>query len=91
MTPRYLGCAAVIAKSFARIHETNLKKQGVLALTSADPFDYSKIMEDDRISIVGLNNLRSLSIVSCITSTEERKKYLCNILIMNLSSSGFRT
>lgn len=89
MTPRYLGCAAVIAKSFARIHETNLKKQGVLALTSADPFDYSKIMEDDRISIVGLNNLRSLSIVSCITSTEERKKYLCNILIMNLSSNGF--
>ena len=53
MTPRYLGCGAVIARSFARIHETNLKKQGVLALTSTDPLDYSKIMEDDRISIIG--------------------------------------
>jgi aconitate hydratase len=66
MTPRYLGCAAVIAKSFARIHETNLKKQGVLALTFADPLDYSKIMEDDRISIIGLNNLKSGKSVNCI-------------------------
>ena len=66
MTPRYLGCAAVIAKSFARIHETNLKKQGVLALTFADPLDYSKIMEDDRISIVGLNNLKPTESVNCI-------------------------
>jgi aconitate hydratase A / 2-methylisocitrate dehydratase len=66
MTPRYLGCAAVIAKSFARIHETNLKKQGVLALTFADPLDYSKIMEDDRISIVGLNNLKPTKSVNCI-------------------------
>ena len=66
MTPRYLGCAAVIAKSFARIHETNLKKQGVLALTFADPLDYSKIMEDDRISIIGLNNLKPRKSVNCI-------------------------
>ena len=66
MTPRYLGCAAVIAKSFARIHETNLKKQGVLALTFADPMDYSKIMEDDRISIVELNNLQPGKSVICI-------------------------
>jgi aconitate hydratase len=66
MTPRYLGCAAVIAKSFARIHETNLKKQGVLALTFADPMDYSKIMEDDRISIIGLNNLQPGMSVVCI-------------------------
>jgi len=66
MTPRYLGCAAVVARSFARIHETNLKKQGVLALTFGDPMDYSKIMEDDRISIIGLNSLRPTKPVNCI-------------------------
>jgi aconitate hydratase len=54
MTPRYLGCAAVISRSFARIHETNLKKQGVLTLTFKDPLDYDKIMEDDRIGSVNL-------------------------------------
>ena len=56
MTPRFLGCAAVIAKSFARIHETNLKKQGILALTFNDSNDYEKIKEDDKISISGLTN-----------------------------------
>jgi aconitate hydratase len=56
MTPRYLGCCAVIAKTFARIHETNLKKQGVLALRFANPEDYEKILEDDRISILDLQN-----------------------------------
>ncbi|MBA3750815.1 MAG: aconitate hydratase, partial [Nitrosopumilus sp.] len=66
MTPRYLGCEAVIAKSFARIHETNLKKQGILALTFVDPLDYDKIMEDDRISITGLNDLRPKSTINCI-------------------------
>ncbi|MER5175627.1 MAG: aconitate hydratase [Candidatus Nitrosocosmicus sp.] len=66
MTPRYLGCIAVIAKSFARIHETNLKKQGILALTFADPFDYDKIMEDDRISIIDLQNLKPKDNVNCI-------------------------
>jgi aconitate hydratase len=54
MEPRYLGCRAVIVKSFARIHETNLKKQGVLALTFANPADYEKIKEDDILSIQGL-------------------------------------
>jgi len=54
MTPRYLGCAVVIAKSFARIHETNLKKQGILATTFSNPQDYDKILEDDRLSIVDL-------------------------------------
>lgn len=57
MEPRHLGGAAVIARSFARIHETNLKKQGVLPLTFADPADYEKIKADDRISIVGLKDL----------------------------------
>ena len=59
MTPRYLGCAAVITKSFARIHETNLKKQGILALTFNNPNDYDKIQEDDKISLIGLNNFRT--------------------------------
>ena len=66
MTPRYLGCAAVIARSFARIHETNLKKQGVLALTFADPLDYSKIMEDDRISIIALNDIKPKRSINCV-------------------------
>lgn len=54
MEPRYLGGRAVIVKSFARIHETNLKKQGILALTFANADDYDKINEDDRITIRGL-------------------------------------
>ena len=57
MSPRFLGCAAVITRSFARIHETNLKKQGVLPLTFADPSDYDKVQEEDRISVLGLANL----------------------------------
>ncbi|MCP9451676.1 MAG: aconitate hydratase [Nitrospira sp.] len=57
MSPRFLNVRVVIAKSFARIHETNLKKQGILALTFADPNDYEKIEQFDRISVTGLNNL----------------------------------
>jgi aconitate hydratase len=54
MEPRHLGVKALIVKSFARIHETNLKKQGMLALTFADPADYDNIQEDDLIDILGL-------------------------------------
>lgn len=54
MEPRFLGVRAILVKSFARIHETNLKKQGMLALTFANKEDYNKILEDDRIDIVGL-------------------------------------
>ena len=54
LSPRLLGGAAVIARAFARIHESNLKKQGLLALTFPDPADYDRIREDDRISLVGL-------------------------------------
>lgn len=56
MEPRFLGVRAVLVKSFARIHETNLKKQGMLALTFANPADYDKICEDDQIDIVGLTS-----------------------------------
>ena len=66
MSPRYLGCAAVITKSLARIHETNLKKQGILALTFSNPDDYNKIQEDDRISLIGLNKLEPQEPVRCL-------------------------
>jgi aconitate hydratase len=52
MEPRYLGGRAIIVKSFARIHETNLKKQGMLPLTFADPKDYDKIQEDDKFDLL---------------------------------------
>jgi aconitate hydratase len=56
MEPRHLGARAVLVKSFARIHETNLKKQGMLGLTFADGADYDKIQEDDTIDILGLDS-----------------------------------
>ena len=57
MCPRHLGAAAVIVRSFARIHESNLKKQGVLPLTFVDPADYEKVQERDRLSVLGLSSL----------------------------------
>jgi aconitate hydratase len=57
MEPRFRGVALIIARSFARIHETNLKKQGIVPLTFADPADYDKIGEDDRLGTVGLAEL----------------------------------
>jgi aconitate hydratase len=57
MSPRFLNVKVVLTKSFARIHETNLKKQGILALTFADPKDYEKIEQQDRISVTGLSTL----------------------------------
>jgi len=56
MEPRHLGVRAILVKSFARIHETNLKKQGMLGLTFANPEDYNKILEDDTFDIVGLTD-----------------------------------
>ena len=56
MEPRHMGVRAVLVKSFARIHETNLKKQGVLALTFLNKDDYDKIKEDDSFKILGLNS-----------------------------------
>jgi len=58
MSPRFMGARAVIARSFARIHEANLKKQGVLPLVFSDPTDYDRIDEDDRISIYDLAKLQ---------------------------------
>ncbi len=66
MEPRHLGVRAILVRSFARIHETNLKKQGMLALTFDNKEDYNKIMEEDSIDIVGLTSFapgKSLTIV----------------------------
>ena len=68
LSPRLLGGAAVIARSFARIHETNLKKQGLLALRFQYPDDYGRMREDDRISLVGLTDLAPSQPITCIVS-----------------------
>ena len=80
MTPRYLGCAAVITKSLARIHETNLKKQGILALTFSNPDDYEKILEDDKISLVNLDNLAPGKQVKCILThgNGQKEEFMLN-------------
>jgi aconitate hydratase len=65
LSPRLLGGAAVIARSFARIHESNLKKQGLLALIFQDPADYDRIRVDDRLSLVGLQEMAPGQPVEC--------------------------
>jgi aconitate hydratase len=65
LSPRLLGGVAVIVRSFARIHESNLKKQGLLALTFQRPADYDRIREDDRISLVGLKDMAPGKPVEC--------------------------
>ena len=66
MSPRLLGGAVVIARSFARIHESNLKKQGLLPLTFSSPSDYDLIREDDRISITGLREFAPNKGIGCV-------------------------
>ena len=66
MEPRFIGVHAVVVKSFARIHETNLKKQGMLALTFVNPADYDKVRQDDHVSIEGFETMapgKNLTIV----------------------------
>lgn len=65
LSPRLLGGAAVIARSFARIHETNLKKQGLLALTFSDPADYERVRADDRVSLLDLAAMAPGKPVTC--------------------------
>ncbi|HYC47904.1 MAG TPA: aconitate hydratase [Burkholderiales bacterium] len=68
LSPRLLNGAAVIARSFARIHESNLKKQGLLALTFTDPADYERIRDGDRISLLGLKDMKAGKPVICQVS-----------------------
>ena len=74
LSPRLLGAAAIIVRSFARIHESNLKKQGLLALTFNDPDEYDLIREDDRIDLVNLSDLTPNQPVSCIVNHADEKK-----------------
>ena len=75
MEPRHLGAAAVIVRSFARIHQSNLKKQGVLPLTFVDPADYDKIRETDRISLVGLDRIAPDKRIQAILHHEDGSEY----------------
>ena len=80
MEPRHLGVAVVLVKSFARIHETNLKKQGVLALTFKDKSDYDKIREDDTLSLIDLDRFsvgREL-ILEMIHSDSSSESIVCD-------------
>ena len=72
MEPRFRNGVAVLARSFARIHETNLKKQGMLPLTFANPDDYDLIGEQDRVSIVGLPPVPGQQVTATITSPDGR-------------------
>ena len=74
LSPRLLGGVAVIVRGFARIHESNLKKQGLLALTFQDPADYDRILEDDRISLVGLADMAPGKPVECIVTHADGTK-----------------
>ena len=71
MSPRFLGAKAVITRSFARIHEANLKKQGILPLTFANLLDYDRISEDDRISLMGLETLNPHEAIRAIVQPKE--------------------
>ena len=92
MTPRYLGCKVVIAKSFARIHETNLKKQGVMALTFDNPEDYEKIHEDDKISINSLSDISPGKSVDCTVEHVDKtsEKIILNHSYNDLQIEWFR-
>ena len=74
MEPRHLGVRAVLVKSFARIHETNLKKQGMLALTFNDKADYEKIQEDDTIDIVGLTSFAPNTPLALVLTRKDGSK-----------------
>jgi aconitate hydratase len=74
MSPRFLGCKAVVVRSFARIHETNLKKQGILAFTFVKPEDYDLIQEDDRISFTGLSGLKPEKLVDMTIAHKDGTK-----------------
>jgi aconitate hydratase len=66
MEPRFRGAKAILVRSFARIHETNLKKQGVLPLTFADPSVYDRVREDDTISVLDLADIKPESSLQCV-------------------------
>ncbi|WP_372752396.1 aconitate hydratase [Labilibaculum sp.] len=82
MEPRHLGVKVVIVRSFARIHETNLKKQGVLGLTFADKSDYDKIQEKDKFDVVGLTNFTPGKPLELVVTHEDGSK---DVIVANHS------
>ena len=80
MEPRHLGVAVVLVKSFARIHETNLKKQGVLALTFKDKSDYDNIKEDDALNFTNLEDFSvgHELVIELIHSDGSSESIICN-------------
>lgn len=74
LEPRHLGARAIIVKSFARIHETNLKKQGLLPLTFSNPSDYDKVQPTDKIDLVNLNELAPRKPVKCVLKHKDGSK-----------------
>lgn len=92
LEPRHLGGRAIIVKSFARIHETNLKKQGMLPLTFADPSDYDKIQPTDKISLKNLNSLAPGKAVECEIKHKDGKvdRILLNHTLNDLQITWFK-
>jgi aconitate hydratase len=80
MSPRYLGGLAVVARSFARIHETNLKKQGMLPLVFKNAADYDKVQEADKVSIVGLKGLKPGSELKLVLHHSDGRKDECTLV-----------
>lgn len=74
LEPRFLGCAAVVVRSFARIHETNLKKQGVLALTFSNPEDYDKVQPTDFIDLIGVETIAPGSKITLVAKHKDGSK-----------------
>ena len=79
MEPRFMGVKAVIVKSFARIHETNLKKQGALGFTFSNPADYDKIQEDDNFDILGLKTFAPDSLIKLVANHSDGSKDEINL------------
>jgi aconitate hydratase len=92
MEPRFLNVKAVLVKSFARIHETNLKKQGMPALTFADKNDYDKIREDDKISILGIENFKSGEPLKVVLNHSDgtQESFLANHTFNDLQISWYK-
>lgn len=92
MEPRHLGVRAVLVRSFARIHETNLKKQGMLALTFKHKSDYDLIEEDDRFDIVGLTEFKPGSTITIVAHHQDGSKHdiVCDHTYNNLQIEWFK-
>jgi aconitase A len=95
LEPRYLGGLAIIVRSFARIHETNLKKQGMLALTFANPEDYDKVLPSDKVSILGLESFAPGKNLTLLAKHADGSKTVCqvfsgrNFIIFDMSSRKY--